>query len=794
MKFVLNHTGIVCLAICLAVGVPLSAQNASVSGRVTDAQQLGLSQSTVELVGTNRATVRSVSDATGHYEFNALAGGDYTLRFSRSGFQPSTHPLVHVGAGANLTIDAVLQVQEVSESVTVTADNDRLVASRTEIPLRQLPVTVQTVNSEVMAQQGVTDLVSALRNVPNTNSFVLYGMYEYYVFRGFGFDNIVGSSVLLDGLRLEGNRMNSQLNSIESVEVLKGPASMLYGTESTGGTVNLVRKKPSSSPNYEGVVRGGRWGRFGAEFGATGPIKSNRVTYRADVAFDRADGWRDAGWRRFNATPSLNVRLTNRDQLNFVSGYNQDRYRGDAGIPLIRPASEPNPFKSGVIPNVPFSTRYTPPTDFQGTRDILPQLYFTHIFNDNFRLRNGFTYRYFEDQYLVTETLGVNPAVQPYRVDREFFYFFHHRRPAQNQTDLLATVKTGKIEHQFVFGYDLLHYANQTERSSSTVGTALPSLDLLNPRETFFTQLTTFKPSRLDYFNINQHAFYFQDFIKVTQKLTFLGSGRIDAFRRNAYRNPIVNGVETNGAITRVAQNPFTYRLAANYRVLPTVGLYLSYGTSFRAQTSLSADGKNLKPESGKQVEFGQRFDFLRDRITLNTALFHIVKKNVTVSRANGIFDQAGQMTSRGFEADLKGRITPRFSVKAAYGFTQAQFDDFELEDGDGVTRNIRGATPAFVPRHTASFWGVYDVSRQLQVAIGQRYLGRAPVNNFDYFYLGGYTLWDAAVYYRRSKVEYSVNLNNALNKDRYLVASINDYLVYPGKPFDITGTIRFHF
>jgi len=181
--------------------------------------------------------------------------------------------------------------------VTVLADNDRLVASRTEVPLRQLPVTVQTVSAEVLQQQGVTNLVDAVENIPNTNSFTLYGMYEYYVFRGFGFDNVVGSSVLLDGLRLEGNRMNTQLNSIQSVEVLKGPASMLYGTESTGGTINLVRKKPVSTPAYEAIVRGGRWGLFGAEFGATGPIKSDRLLHRLDASFDRADGFRDAGWK-----------------------------------------------------------------------------------------------------------------------------------------------------------------------------------------------------------------------------------------------------------------------------------------------------------------------------------------------------------------------------------------------------------------------------------------------------------------------------------------------------------------
>jgi iron complex outermembrane receptor protein len=235
-----------------------------------DSQSLGIAQATVVLETGQGAVLRkSVSDSAGRYQFSGLEAGSYKLRFSASGFETYTEGPLTLNAGQKLAFDSLLKPANMTENVTVVADNDRLVASRTEIPLRELPVTVQTVGSELIAQQGVTDLVKALYNIPNTNSFVLYGMYEYYVFRGFGFDNIVGSSVLLDGLRLEGNRLNSQLNSIQTVEVLKGPGSMLYGTEATGGTVNLVRKKPVSTPNYEGVFRGGRFGRVGAEFGAT---------------------------------------------------------------------------------------------------------------------------------------------------------------------------------------------------------------------------------------------------------------------------------------------------------------------------------------------------------------------------------------------------------------------------------------------------------------------------------------------------------------------------------------------
>jgi iron complex outermembrane recepter protein len=467
------------------------AQTASISGRVVDPQGLAISEAYVELKDNAGKRVSATnSDSTGAFKFTPLNPGNFTLRAVRAGFEAKDSAALTLKAGETLDTSLTLAPATVYSDVTVLADNDRLVASRTEVPLRQLPVTVQTVSGEVIEQQGVTNLVDALKNVPNTNSFTLYGMYEYFVFRGFGFDNVVGSSVLLDGLRLEGNRMNTQLNSIQSVEVLKGPASMLYGTEATGGTINLVRKKPTSTPAYEAVIRGGRFGMFGAEFGAAGPLKSDRLLYRLDFGFNRADGFRDAGWRRFNVTPALHYRATNRDQFNFYVTYNQDKFDGDAGIPLLRAPNEPNIFKANIIPNVPFSTRYTPPADFQSTRDIIPQMFYTHTFSDNLRFRNAFTYRFFDDQYLVTETLSVDPVRTPNLVDREFFYFFHHRRPLQNQSDMLAIVKTGKVEHQILVGYDFLRYANQTERSSSTVGTALPPISLLNPQETFTRELT----------------------------------------------------------------------------------------------------------------------------------------------------------------------------------------------------------------------------------------------------------------------------------------------------------------
>src|ERR1700682_516247 len=258
-----------------AQGVSTTVENApgGIEGRVSDTQQLALPQPIVELLDVqDHVLQKTVGDDTGRYQFNSVPAGTYMLRFSHIGFESTKKGPVTVASHQTTLFDVTLKPQQVQESVTVLAENDRLVASMTDIPLRELPVTVQTVTRELIKQQDATDIVTALNNVPGADAFTAYGTYNYFIFRGFGFDNSDASAVLLNDLPIEGNRINSTINSVESVEVLKGPASMLYGTQAPGGTMNIVEKKPLSTPAYDVVLNGGRGKTGGGAFGATGPL------------------------------------------------------------------------------------------------------------------------------------------------------------------------------------------------------------------------------------------------------------------------------------------------------------------------------------------------------------------------------------------------------------------------------------------------------------------------------------------------------------------------------------------
>ena len=773
----------------LAQGVP-----GSVEGRVSDSQQLALSQAVVELEDSQgHAVLKVVADDTGHYKIDSVPAGSYTVRFSAVGFEPSKKGPVTVADHQAVILDAILQPRQVLEKVTVVAENDRLVASMTDIPLKDLPVTVQTVTRELIKQQDATDIVTALNNVPGADAFTAYGTYNYFIFRGFGFDNINGSAMLLNGLPIEGNRINSTINSVESVEVLKGPASMLYGTQAPGGTMNVTEKKPLSTPAYDLVLHGGRWDTAGIEFGATGPARGDGLLYRVDTAYMHSDGFRGAGYDRFNVTPSLFWRIRANDILDIHITSNIDRYDLDAGIPLLNTvANASNPFKANIIPDIPLSRRFNTPGNFQKTRDFIYQGFYEHFLAENVRIREAFQYRHLDDHYFQSEGLFVDPLNNPTQVQRSNFYFFNHDRQLLSQTDLLANFKL-LWNHQFVVGYEYYQYERPRERSSAAQGASEPNIDLFNPVETA-TAITSFPVSAIQYFRNRSNAIYFQDFVRIHPKVQLLVGGRYDAFRRVASFNPVVNGVETPGTPTRIVQDPFTYRVALNVQVFPFMSIYTNYGTSFVAQTELSTDGRQLNPQTGAEFEVGDRFNFFKNRLTLDTAVYHLIEKNVAVARSNGVIDQAGEQHSKGIEAELRGRVSQRLNFFANYGFTNAAFDEFVSQDGDGAFVEARGNTPSFVARHTARLWTTYDFPKGFGVTLGGRYLSKRPTDQFNHVFMGGFTTWDTGLYYRRRKIEYDVFFTNFLNKTHYFIAAINDTQLYPGPPINISGAVRFHF
>ncbi|MFN3323263.1 MAG: TonB-dependent receptor [Bryobacteraceae bacterium] len=624
-----------------------------------------------------------------------------------------------------------------------------------------------TITSETLQEQGANDLASALRNASGVFATVFYGTYEYYSVRGFFIDSLQ----LTDGIRNEGNRMNTQLVNVEQVEILKGPASVLYGGDALGGAINLVRKKPQALPVRELEISAGRWRNLRWAGGSAGSLfGGNRLLYRLDSGLQDTDGFRQAGSRRFNVTPAVTWLPTSRDRLTLHYSLNRDRFDTDSGIPIAALSA----------PGIPLGRRFNTPQDFALSHDHNLQLQYNRQIGESIELRNTASYRHFNDEYFSAEGLGYAGGST---ITREFLYFKHHRRPILNQADLLGRARTGRLSHRYLAGYEYQRFHNWTNRSAAA-STATAPIDFLRFEERHVNR--SFPLSRIDFFDNQIHALFWQDHITVVpERLTVLVGGRADLIRRWSRNDPVVDGVQRDGTRIDREANAYTWRYGAVYSPVRTWQLYSSASSSFRPLFQVPADGRNLDPESGRNMEVGSRWEPVRG-LTVQTALYDLVKRNVAYTVAPQVFVQAGRQSSRGAEIDLNANLTRRWTVVAGYGYANARFDNFRQGALD-----LSGNLPRFVPLHTTNLWATRFWDNGLRISVGSRYVGPLFTDNRNSVRLGGYTIWDVSAGWRQGRLEYSINAMNLLNKHRFFVGAINDRQVYPGTPLNLFCSIR---
>jgi len=315
-------------------------QQLSISGIVRDASGL-VPDATVTLRAGGAQPRTANTDSMGQYKFDGLPPTYYELSFAKSGFETVTRNLA-LGSDA-ATLDVVLAVGRVTTDLTVTDVGGKATASRLDIPDIDLPVQVSSIPRQLLDEQGVNDMATALRNGSGIQAQRFYGVYEQFTIRGFNASDVL----LVDGMRTEAvlNRFATQLNNVESIEVLKGPSSVLYGGDAVSGVINIIRKKPQGQRAYDILYKGGRFNSHQVAGGATGPIfGSNSWLYRANVSQDYTDGWRGAGANRFNASPSLTWLMSERSRVTVHQSFTRDNYKAMAACRSsgrMRPASIP---------------------------------------------------------------------------------------------------------------------------------------------------------------------------------------------------------------------------------------------------------------------------------------------------------------------------------------------------------------------------------------------------------------------------------------------------------------------
>ena len=778
------------LSPALAAAMPGQAADAALSGEVVDPQGQRIAGADVVLVLETGAVRETASNARGEFRVEEVPAGSHSLTVARPGFEPRTL-LVDVGADGAEPISVELDIVGITAQLTVTApapdgyDAPRAAAAtRLNIPVIETPFSVQVVPLRVIEDQNALGLEEAYANVSGVVEAgnTLNAQTEIRpIIRGFE-----AAVPLRNGLRATTVGAVDLIN-IESVEVLKGPASILYGALEPGGVVNYTTKKPLMAPRYEFGQQFGSYGHSRTTLDATGPLNAERtIAYRVNAAYQDSGSFRNAlDLDRMAFMPSVTFRPDDRNELFVDFSYSRERVPYDSGVP----------FGLDGEPLVPIDTFFGDPTlNGRNLQDYFTSIGYFRQLQDNVTVRTQFQ---FHRVHALNESIrhrGVRGSVGSEVLRRRYQNEDRTDDDYQFVADVISTFDLGATTHTALVGFDLAYQDTTFLRYREN----LPNMSITVDPQVRFTPPPV-QPMGLTLGNNRWAAAYFQDQIEVLQggRLKLLVGGRYDTSKGEGSRNGVVQ------APTEAAK--FTGRFGAGYSVVPSTLAFASVAQSFRPQFAGTVDinGSLLDPQTGLQYEGGFKFELFEGRFLTTASVYHIRKDNVPAFNFP-LFLETGAITyfpgvaerSRGVEFDLAGRLTDGLSVMVNYAFNDAETIE-NTADPSEVGLQL-GNTPA----HISRTWLAYDVPEGRPLGgfgfgLGVRAQAGQRVQ-FDTLVLDGFTVVDLGLWYRmrvnaEQRLRFQVNVDNLLDREYYVRASDRS-IVHPGSPLAVIGSIGYEF
>lgn len=645
---------------------------------------------------------------------------------------------------------------------------------------------VNVVPEQVLKDQLPRNLDDALINVSGiTQTNTLAGTQDAVIRRGFG-DNRDGS-IMRNGMPLvQGRSLNP---AVESVEVLKGPASLLYGIMDPGGIVNTISKRPELYQHGSITLLGSTYAnnRSGADglLDITGPIGDQGLAYRFIGYGVSEDYWRNFGrHREMLVAPSL--AWYGKDttvQLNYE--HREFIYPFDRGTAFI----------NGAPLAIPKTRRLDEPYNNMWGRSDLIQASVEHRINQDWKLFAGYSYNtetFSANQLRITgvnATTGVetrsNDGTQGSLSNSSY-----------GTSYISGGFWLGDMRNEVLFGGDGQY---RTIYRDNLIRQAAPSFNVYNPVYGLIGPGTTVSNSdsaQTD--KLGQWSLFVQDTLHLTERLALVGGVRYMDYDQIAGRGKPFK------ANTDVAGDAVLPLGGAILKLTDQLSLYASYTQSLKPNSTIAplsngggvVLGSNIAPEEGTQYETGLKFDLYK-RLSGTLAVYDIEKRNVLVSQLNtatglNVYTAAGKARSRGVELDVTGRLSDHWSVIGSYGYTDARV----TEDPTYAGKQLQN-----VAMNTASLYLVYEFGAvlpgQLRLGGGGRYVGDRPGDALNTFVLPSYVVADVFATYETKHealpVVYQLNVKNLLDTLYYTSAQNNlGVAIGDARRVSLSATVKF--
>jgi iron complex outermembrane receptor protein len=663
--------------------------------------------------------------------------------------------------------------------------------AKTDTPLIETPQTVNIVTREEIAARAAQNISQAAAYSPGliSETFGPSTRDDYFYIRGFE------AAQYLDGTRLAGaNYGNLRIEpyALERFEILRGPASMLYGQNPPSGLINMVSKRPLDVPFHEIQMLGGSFNRVQGMLDLSGPVDAaGQFLYRLTALGRGSDTQVDHSEDdRYFVAPSFTWRPSEDTSLTFLSHYQKD----EAGntMQFLPPEGTLLPNPNGKIPTRRFLGE--PGYDHYHREQFAIGYAFEHRFDTTWTFRQNLRYAHVESDYpvifpdgFVTDDNGnvtdyrtLLRAAGLYRDQAGTFTLDNHAQ---------AVFDTGPLHHTALLGADYRSLSGDRRRGFSDA----PNLDLYNPVYGLpFARPVIDSIIRQDR---DQFGLYGQDQIKYGGWIATVGV-RYDWANADTVDDDLYFATRTR---TRQDDEAFTYRTGLGYLFDSGFAPYFSYSESFDPAAGTDFSGKPFDPTTGQQYEVGVKYQPPGYNAFITLSAFHLTQQNVLspdpAPGRDGYFVQTGEARSRGIELEGKASPAEGLDLTAAYSYVDSETT--KTTDATQLGKNL-----PYTPKHQGSTWLDYTFQRgTLQgfgLGGGVRYVGSNYGDFANTLKTPSYTLIDAAVHYDLGRMHESlkgarlaVNMSNLF--DREYLSTCGEGSCYYGDRRSVLASLRYN-
>ncbi|MCI1016914.1 TonB-dependent siderophore receptor [Herbaspirillum sp. C7C2] len=710
------------------------------------------------------------------------------------------HPL-HLAVLATCSLSSLSSLAWAQESasslpaieVSGARTNDGYVAptavsgTKSEAPLRDVPQTINVVPAQVIRDQNAASLQDVLKNVPGLGLSTGDGQRDQVFIRGF---TAIGDQ-FVDGFRDDALYFRD-LSNVENVEVIKGPAAVLYGRGSSGGLINRVSKKPGVDISDVGITANSTAGRR-AELDLGRAAGDGALSWRLTGAVERGDSYRAQQFiDRKAIAPSLALRFSADTKLLLQADYLEDRRVMDFGIPSYRGRPV------AVDPGTYFGARNARDADFVQSRVASTTATFTHRFNDEFSFRNGLRYY---DYHLNRNNTNINGNVN----ETNGTMALNHAKLVRdengwfNQSELTQKLTLGQTRHEILYGVEV---GSQSKDAATYGGVAVaggtsgvapvsifnPVLPLVNPDRVTAPSLT--------YGTYDTFAAYLQDSITLNAQWKALVGLRHDSFRQQA-RLVSAAGVPSNLSRTDTAYSP---RAGLVWQPSETQSYYLSWSRSFQPSGenfALATNNADLAPENTRNTEVGAKYDFWEGRASATVSVFRLERDNIKSTLPNNTIVPVGKQRTDGAEFTFSADLKQGWKLLAGYAYLDAVITESSSFDTSVTAAGnvpFKGKNATLTPRHSANLWLTKELGEGFIVGGGANAVGARFANPGNTVTLPGYVTADAMAAYRTARYELQLNVGNIFNTG-YIISGhgSSPNLSLPGAPRNVALSLRYH-